>query len=158
MATASNQSLMYRVLNDKETRSVAIQILTIFLLFAFVFFIVRNAIIFKIYIQNICKEKAKYIFKTVNISIILEDETKCIAILYLHFKHTHTHMPRSRRNLVILTWWYRTGENGCKFNVPRCTLFNLVTAKNIWQYGLRKSYYISIINNIKYIDKHRVLG
>ncbi len=45
MATASNPSLFYRIVNDKETRSVAIQILTIFLLFAFFFFIIRNAIV-----------------------------------------------------------------------------------------------------------------
>lgn len=43
MATTSNPSLVYRIFNDKETRSVAIQILTIFLLFSFFFFIVHNA-------------------------------------------------------------------------------------------------------------------
>ena len=41
----NNPSLLYRIVNDKETRSVAIQILTLTLLFAFVFYIVRNAVI-----------------------------------------------------------------------------------------------------------------
>ena len=39
------QPLWYRIFYDKETRSVAIQILTISLLFAFFFYIVRNAIV-----------------------------------------------------------------------------------------------------------------
>jgi general L-amino acid transport system permease protein len=39
------QPLWYRVIYDKETRSVAIQVLTLALLFAFFFYIVRNAII-----------------------------------------------------------------------------------------------------------------
>ncbi len=39
------QSLWYRVFNDKETRSVAIQVLTLTLLFAFFFYIIRNAVI-----------------------------------------------------------------------------------------------------------------
>ncbi|MEM7564386.1 MAG: ABC transporter permease subunit [Pseudomonadota bacterium] len=41
----NNPSLLYRIVNDKETRSVAIQIITLSLLFAFVFYIVRNAVI-----------------------------------------------------------------------------------------------------------------
>ena len=47
MATSSTDkpSLFYRIWNDKETRSTAIQILTISLLFAFIFYIVRNAVI-----------------------------------------------------------------------------------------------------------------
>lgn len=45
MAASGNPSLLYRIVNDKETRSVAIQVLTIALLFAFFFFIIRNAII-----------------------------------------------------------------------------------------------------------------
>ncbi len=39
------QPLWYRVIYDKETRSVAIQVLTLALLFAFFFYIVRNAIV-----------------------------------------------------------------------------------------------------------------
>ncbi len=45
MEATSKQSLLYRMVNDKETRSVAIQVITITLLFAFFFYIVRNAII-----------------------------------------------------------------------------------------------------------------
>jgi len=45
METSSNQTLLYRIVNDKETRSVAIQVITMALLFAFFFFIIRNAII-----------------------------------------------------------------------------------------------------------------
>ena len=40
--TSSNQSLLYRLFNDKELRSVTIQVITIALLFAFVFFLVNN--------------------------------------------------------------------------------------------------------------------
>ncbi len=43
--TSSNPSLLYRMINDKETRSVAIQIITMTLLFAFIFYIARNAIV-----------------------------------------------------------------------------------------------------------------
>ncbi len=43
--TSSNPSLLYRMINDKETRAVAIQIITMALLFAFIFYIVRNAIV-----------------------------------------------------------------------------------------------------------------
>ena len=43
--TSNNPSLLYRIFNDKETRSLAIQVLTLSLLFAFFFYIVRNAII-----------------------------------------------------------------------------------------------------------------
>ena len=43
--SGSQQSLLYRIFNDKETRSVAIQVLTIALLFAFFFYIIRNAMI-----------------------------------------------------------------------------------------------------------------
>ena len=39
------QPLWYRVVYDKETRSVALQVLTISLLFAFFFFIIRNAVV-----------------------------------------------------------------------------------------------------------------
>lgn len=43
---ATNRSpVLYRLWNDKETRSTIIQIITITLLFAFVFYIARNAII-----------------------------------------------------------------------------------------------------------------
>ena len=42
---SERQSLWYRIFYDKETRSVAIQILTISLLFAFFFYIIRNAVI-----------------------------------------------------------------------------------------------------------------
>ena len=45
MAATDNPSLLYRIFYDKETRSVAFQVLTIALLFAFFFFIFRNAII-----------------------------------------------------------------------------------------------------------------
>ena len=45
MDASGNPSLLYRIVNDKETRSVAIQILTLALLFAFFFFIIRNAVI-----------------------------------------------------------------------------------------------------------------
>jgi general L-amino acid transport system permease protein len=41
-STSSNQSLLYRLFNDKELRSVTIQVITIALLFAFVFFLVNN--------------------------------------------------------------------------------------------------------------------
>lgn len=44
-SSSATPSLLYRIWNDKETRSTAIQILTVALLFAFVFYIVRNAII-----------------------------------------------------------------------------------------------------------------
>jgi general L-amino acid transport system permease protein len=40
--TSSNQSLLYRLFNDKELRSVTIQVITMALLFAFVFFLVNN--------------------------------------------------------------------------------------------------------------------
>ena len=43
--SGGSQSLLYRIFNDKETRSVAIQVLTISLLFAFFFYIIRNAVI-----------------------------------------------------------------------------------------------------------------
>jgi general L-amino acid transport system permease protein len=43
--TSSNPSLLYRLVNDKELRSVAIQVITIALLFAFLFYVVRNAIV-----------------------------------------------------------------------------------------------------------------
>jgi general L-amino acid transport system permease protein len=42
--TSSNPSLLYRLWNDKELRSVTIQVITIALLFAFVAYIVNNAI------------------------------------------------------------------------------------------------------------------
>jgi general L-amino acid transport system permease protein len=41
---SSNPSLLYRLWNDKELRSVTIQVITMALLFAFVAFIVNNAI------------------------------------------------------------------------------------------------------------------
>ena len=40
--TSGNQSLLYRLFNDKELRSVTIQVSTMALLFAFVFFLVNN--------------------------------------------------------------------------------------------------------------------
>ena len=40
---SSNSSLLYRIVNDKETRSVALQVITLALLFAFFFYIIRNA-------------------------------------------------------------------------------------------------------------------
>jgi len=40
--TSSNQSLLYRLFNDKELRSVTIQVITMALLFAFVFFLINN--------------------------------------------------------------------------------------------------------------------
>jgi general L-amino acid transport system permease protein len=43
--TSTKASLLYRMVNDKETRSVAIQVITISLLFAFIFYIVRNAVV-----------------------------------------------------------------------------------------------------------------
>ena len=43
--TGEQQPLWYRIFYDKETRSIAIQVLTISLLFAFFFYIVRNAIV-----------------------------------------------------------------------------------------------------------------
>jgi len=43
-AASSNPSLLYRLWNDKELRSVTIQVITIALLFAFVSYIVSNAI------------------------------------------------------------------------------------------------------------------
>ncbi len=43
--TSSNTSLLYRIVNDKEMRSVAIQVITIALLFAFLFYVVRNAMV-----------------------------------------------------------------------------------------------------------------
>ena len=45
MEATNRQPLWYRVVYDKETRSVAIQVLTISLLFAFFFYIIRNAIV-----------------------------------------------------------------------------------------------------------------
>ncbi|MDH3218141.1 MAG: ABC transporter permease subunit [Gammaproteobacteria bacterium] len=45
MEATTQQPLWYRIVYDKETRSVAIQVLTIALLFAFFFYIVRNAIV-----------------------------------------------------------------------------------------------------------------
>jgi general L-amino acid transport system permease protein len=41
---SSNQSLFYRLFFDKELRSITIQVITMALLFAFLFFIVNNAI------------------------------------------------------------------------------------------------------------------
>ena len=43
--TNTGPSLLYRLVNDKELRSVAIQVITIALLFAFLFYIVNNAIV-----------------------------------------------------------------------------------------------------------------
>ena len=43
--TTTGPSLLYRLVNDKELRSVAIQVITIALLFAFLFYIVNNAIV-----------------------------------------------------------------------------------------------------------------
>ena len=43
-AASSNPSLLYRLWNDKELRSVTIQVITMALLFAFVAFIINNAI------------------------------------------------------------------------------------------------------------------
>jgi general L-amino acid transport system permease protein len=43
--TSGNPSLLYRIVNDKEMRSVAIQVITIALLFAFLFYVVRNAMV-----------------------------------------------------------------------------------------------------------------
>lgn len=45
MDTTTKPSFLYRMWNDKETRSTMIQIITIALLFTFVFYIVRNAVI-----------------------------------------------------------------------------------------------------------------
>ena len=45
MDTTTNPPLLYRLWNDKETRSVLIQIITVSLLFAFVVYIARNAVI-----------------------------------------------------------------------------------------------------------------
>ena len=45
MSSPGNPSLLYRIVNDKETRSVAIQVVTLALLFGFFFFIIRNAVI-----------------------------------------------------------------------------------------------------------------
>jgi general L-amino acid transport system permease protein len=45
MEATNQQPLWYRVVYDKETRSVAIQVLTLSLLFAFFFYIIRNAIV-----------------------------------------------------------------------------------------------------------------
>lgn len=42
--TSSEASLLYRLFNDKELRSVTIQVITMALLFAFIFYIVNNAI------------------------------------------------------------------------------------------------------------------
>jgi general L-amino acid transport system permease protein len=42
--SSSNQSLLYRLFNDKELRSVTIQVITMALIFAFFFFIINNAI------------------------------------------------------------------------------------------------------------------
>ncbi len=44
-SSGGNPSLLYRLWNDKELRSVTIQVITIALLFAFVFYIVNNAIV-----------------------------------------------------------------------------------------------------------------
>ncbi len=44
-STVEQKPLWYRIVNDKETRSVAIQVLTLGLLFAFFFYIIRNAVI-----------------------------------------------------------------------------------------------------------------
>ena len=43
--TVERQPLWYRIVNDKETRSVALQVLTLALLFGFFFYIIRNAVI-----------------------------------------------------------------------------------------------------------------
>jgi len=43
--TVERRPLWYRVVYDKETRSVAIQVLTLALLFAFFFYIIRNAVV-----------------------------------------------------------------------------------------------------------------
>ena len=45
MEGTTQQPLWYRIVYDKETRSVAIQVLTIALLFGFFFYIIRNAIV-----------------------------------------------------------------------------------------------------------------
>ena len=44
-SAVEQKSLWYRIVNDKETRSVAIQVLTLALLFGFFFYIIRNAVI-----------------------------------------------------------------------------------------------------------------
>ena len=44
-STVEQKPLWYRIVNDKETRSVAIQVLTLALLFGFFFYIIRNAVI-----------------------------------------------------------------------------------------------------------------
>ena len=44
-STIEQKPLWYRIVNDKETRSVAIQVLTLALLFGFFFYIIRNAVI-----------------------------------------------------------------------------------------------------------------
>jgi len=43
--TTAGPSLLYRLVNDKELRSVAIQVITIALLFAFVFYLANNAVV-----------------------------------------------------------------------------------------------------------------
>ena len=43
--TTTGPSLLYRLVNDKELRAVAIQVITIALLFAFLFYIVNNAVV-----------------------------------------------------------------------------------------------------------------
>ena len=63
--TQNNHSLLYRLWNDKETRSVMIQIITISVLFAFFFYIARNAItnleiIGKGYSFNFLSDPASY--------------------------------------------------------------------------------------------------
>jgi general L-amino acid transport system permease protein len=42
--TSSERSLLYRLFNDKELRSVTIQVITMALILAFFFFIINNAI------------------------------------------------------------------------------------------------------------------
>ena len=44
-STVEQKPLWYRIVNDKETRSVALQVLTLALLFGFFFYIIRNAVI-----------------------------------------------------------------------------------------------------------------
>ena len=44
-SSSSDPSLLHKIIYDKETRSIAIQVITITLLFAFFFYIIRNAVI-----------------------------------------------------------------------------------------------------------------
>ena len=44
-SVGERQSLLYRVFYDKETRSIAIQVVTLTLLFAFFFYLIRNAVV-----------------------------------------------------------------------------------------------------------------